>query len=173
VGVVARQVRLAKSVLANNVLADTYAPNAPTDLYSWASTAGSGNPLVLAVPAHLSDGTVIWDATHTTIYTDNVVFYLDASTHRLYKRVIKNTSATGDATISTCPPAHSSPTCPADAVVVDDVANLVTNYLKADGTTTTTPANTEAVSYTVTESRSLHGHVYTGTYSTIATLRNR
>jgi prepilin-type N-terminal cleavage/methylation domain-containing protein len=173
VGIVARQIRLGKSVLSNNVIADTYAPSAPTDQFSWASTAGSGYPLVLAVPSRASDGSVIFDATHSTIYTDNVIFYLDSSTHKLYKRVLKNSSATGDAAVTTCPPAHATAGCPADAVVIDDVANLSTNYLKADGTTTSTPANTEAVSFTVTETRTIQGNAYTGTYTTIATLRNR
>jgi prepilin-type N-terminal cleavage/methylation domain-containing protein len=174
VGLVTRQVRLAKSVLANNVLADTYAPSAPGNLYSWASTAGSGNPLVLAVPSHTSDGSVIYtDSTHTSIYTDNVIFYLNSSSKKLYKRTLKNTSAPGNVSVTTCPPTNASPSCPADADVVDDVANLTTSYLKADGTTTSTPANTEAVSYTVTETRTINGKPYTGTYSTVATLRNR
>jgi type II secretory pathway pseudopilin PulG len=172
VGIVARQIRFGKSVLAKNVLPDTYAPNAPTDYFSWASTAGSGNPLVLAVPSRASDGSVIYDGSHV-IYTDNVIFYLDSTTHRLYKRTLKNTSATGNVAVTTCPPAHATGSCPADAIVVDDVANLATNYLKADGTTTSTPANTEAVTYTVTETRTIQGHAYTGTYTTVATLRNR
>jgi len=170
---VARQIRLSKSVLASNVLADANSPGAPSNQYSWSSTAGSGNPLVLAVPSRASDGSVIFDATHTSIYTDNVVFYLDSSTHRLYKRTIKNISAPGDVAVTTCPPASATAGCPADADVVDDVANLTTNYLKADGTTTSTPSNTEAVKYTVTETRTVEGRTYTGTYTTLATLRNR
>lgn len=174
VGIVARQVRLAKSVLANNTIADANAPGAPSNQFSWASTAGSGNPLVLAVPSRASDGSVIWtDGTHSAIYTDNVIFYLNATTKRLYKRTLANSSAPGNSAVTTCPPTSATSLCPADADVVDDVANMTTNYLKADGTSTSTPSNTEAVDYTVTESRTISGKTYTGTYSTIATLRNR
>lgn len=174
VGIVSRQVRLARSVLANNTVADTNAPGAPSNLFSWSGTAGSGSSLVLAVPARDGSGDVIYiDGNHTSVYTDNVIFYLDASTKRLYKRTIKNTIAPGNVAITTCPPASANASCPADSDVVDDVANLTTSYLKGDGTTTTVPDNTEAVSYTVTESRTINGKVFTGTYTTIATLRNR
>jgi hypothetical protein len=57
--------------------------------------------------------------------------------------------------------------------VVDDVANLTTGYLDENGTTPTSPSGTEAVSYTVTETRVISGKSYSGTYSTIATLRNK
>jgi hypothetical protein len=57
--------------------------------------------------------------------------------------------------------------------VVDDVANLTTSYLKSDGTTPTVPENTEAVNYTVTETRVLNNKSYSGTYTTTVTLRNK
>jgi prepilin-type N-terminal cleavage/methylation domain-containing protein len=174
VGIVGRQVRLARSVLANNTLADAHAPGAPSNLFSWSGAAGSGSTLVLAVPARDSHGDVIYiDGNHASVYTDNVIFYLDAGSKRLYKRTIKNTLAPGDVAITTCPPASATGGCPADADVVDDVANLTTSYLKGDGTTTTVPANTEAVNYTVTETRTINGKAYSGTYTTVATLRNR
>jgi prepilin-type N-terminal cleavage/methylation domain-containing protein len=174
VNIVARQIRLARSVMASNVIADANAPSAPSNQFSWSGAAGSGSSLILAVPSHSSDGSVIYtDGTHTSIYTDNVIFYLDSTTKKLYKRTLKNTSATGNAAVTTCPPSKATASCPADSDVVDDVANLSTIYLKADGTTTTIPNNTEAVNYTVTETRTIGGRSYAGTYSTIATLRNR
>jgi type II secretory pathway pseudopilin PulG len=174
VGIVARQIRLARSVLAANALPDNHAPGAPGNLYSWSGTAGSGTSLILAIPSRTAGGDIIYiDGMHTQVYTDNVVFYLDASTKRLYRRLIANASAPSNAAITTCPPTLATQTCPPDADVVDDVANLSTNYLKADGTTTTIPDSTEAVNYTVTETRIIGGKSYSGTYNTIATLRNR
>jgi prepilin-type N-terminal cleavage/methylation domain-containing protein len=176
VGIVARQIRLARSVMVNNTIADTHAPSAPGNLYSWSGAVGSGSALVLAVPSRKSDGSVIYiDGNNSSAYTDNVIFYLDSTTKRLYKRTLANPAAAalGGTAVTTCPPPSASPTCPADSDVVDDVANLTTSYIRGDGTTTLTPANTEAVNFTVTETRTISGKSYSGTYTTIATLRNR
>ena len=174
VTVVARQVRLAKSVESVNDQPDANAPGAPGNLYSWSGAAGSGGTLILSVPAKDSTGSVIYiDSLHSSMYTDNVIFYLDSSTHRLYRRYIANASATGDVGVTTCPPSKATSTCPADAVVVDDVANLTTTYMDNNNNVVTNPSGTEAVKYTVTETRTIHSHVYTGTYTTIAALRNR
>jgi hypothetical protein len=161
-------------VLAANTLPDDHAPGAPSDLYSWSGSAGTDTSLILAVPSRTSSGDIIYiDGMHTQMYTDNVIFYLDSSTKKLFRRWLANTSAPGNVAITTCPPSAASPSCPADADVVDDVASLTTSYLKADGTTTTVPDNTEAVNYTVTETRVINGKSFSGTYSTVATLRNR
>jgi prepilin-type N-terminal cleavage/methylation domain-containing protein len=178
VNIVARQVRLAKSVLAQNTLDDANAPSAPSNDYSWSGAAGSGTSLILAVPSRDGNGDIIWiDGNHTSVVTDNVIFYLDSSSKKLYRRWIVNPLAVS-ATVptkqkTTCPPSVATPSCPSDSDVVDDVANLTTSYLKGDGTVTTIPDNTEAVNYTVTETRTINGKAFSGTYSTIATLRNR
>jgi prepilin-type N-terminal cleavage/methylation domain-containing protein len=174
VSVVARQVRLAKSVESANDQPDNNAPGAPGNLYSWSGAAGSGGTLILSVPAKDSGGNIIYiDSLHNSMYTDNVIYYLDSNTHRLYRRYIANASASGDAGVTTCPPSKATASCPADAVVVDDVANLTTTYLDNNNNTVTNPSGTEAVKYTVTETRTIHNHVYTGSYTTIAALRNR
>ncbi len=174
VGIVARQIKAARSVEANNAVPDAHAPGAPGNLYSWSGAAGSGATLILAVPARDASNNLIYiDGLHNSLYTNDVVYYLDASSHKLYRRLIANSSAPGNAAITTCPPASASSSCPADADVVDDVANLVTTYLDSNDNTVSLPSGTEAVNYTVTETRTISGKVYSGTYSTIATLRNK
>lgn len=174
VNIVARQIRAAKSVQATNSLPDAHAPGAPGNLYSWSGAAGNGATLILAVPSRTAAGDIIYiDGLHTAVYTDDIIFYLDSSTHKLYRRRIANTSAPGNAGITTCPPSATSPGCPVDADVVDDVANLSTTYLDSNNATVALPSGTEAVSYTVTETRTINSRVYSGTYSSIATLRNK
>ncbi len=171
---VARVVRESRSVLSANTQADANAPGAPSNLYSWSGAAGSGATLILAVPARDTSNNLIYvDGTHDNLYTDDVIFYLDASTDRLYKRTIKNTSAPNNRAVTTCPPALASPSCPADALIVEDVANLTTAYLDADGVSVSLPSGTEAISYTVTESKMVGSRTYTASYTTIATLRNK
>lgn len=173
--IVARQIRLARSVQSTNSIPDS---NAPTG--GWNGTAGTGNGLILAVPSRdaTSHDVVFIDGFHQSVYTDEEIFYLDSSTHKLYKRTLAATlpSPYTNAAETTCPPSSATPSCPADSDVVDDVANLTAGYLTAGSTTacfTCAPNNTEAVNFTVTETRTINGRSYAGTYTTVAALRNR
>jgi prepilin-type N-terminal cleavage/methylation domain-containing protein len=171
---VARFVREARSVQSSNSQPDDHAPGAPGNLYSWSGSAGSGGTLILAIPSRDTSNNLIYiDGLHNNLYTDDVIFYLDAATHRLYKRVIANTAATGNKAVTTCPPAAATPSCPADSVIVEDVANLTTSYIDSNGATITTPSGTEAVNFTVTESKIIGPRTYTSSYTTTATLRNK
>lgn len=174
VGIVARQIKSAKSVQATNSLPDPNAPGAPGNLYSWSGAAGNGANLILAVPSRDASGNLIYiDGLHTSLYTDDVIFYLDPTSHKLYRRKIANTLAPGNAAVTTCPPSSATPSCPADADVIDDVANLETTYLDSNNASVSVPSGTEAVKYTVTERRTINGRTFTGTYSTVATMRNK
>jgi prepilin-type N-terminal cleavage/methylation domain-containing protein len=171
---VARVIREARSVEANNAQPDDHAPSAPGNLYSWSGTAGSNATLILAIPARDTSGNLIYiDGLHNNLYTDDVIFYLETSTKRLYKRTIKNTAAPGNRAVTTCPPSAATPSCPADSLIVEDVANLTTSYLGANGNVVTLPSGTEAVNFTVTESKIIGPRTYTSSYTTTATLRNR
>ncbi len=171
---VARIAREGRSVQANNVLADNNAPGAPGNLYSWSGAAGSGTTLIVSVPSRDTSNNLIYiDGLHNNLYTDDIIFYLDNTTRRLYKRVIANTSAPSNRAVTTCPPAIANGSCPADSVIVEDVANLTTSYLDANGATVTSPAGTEAISFTVTESKTIGSRTYTSSYTTTAALRNK
>lgn len=61
-------------------------------------------------------------------YEDNTILYLDGSTKQLRARTIKNTSAPANTTITSCPPAIASISCPADAVLSEDVSAVGLRY---------------------------------------------
>lgn len=170
---VAQVIRSAKSVEAQNSQPDSHAPN-PENPYSWTSAADSGATLILAVPARDASGNIIYiDATHTSLYTDNVIFYLEPNTDILYRRTIANTVAPNNATTTTCPPAQSTPACPPDSKVVADIANLTTTYLDASGNVVASPSGTEAVRYELSQTRSIGSQMFESSYGTTATLRNK
>jgi prepilin-type N-terminal cleavage/methylation domain-containing protein len=174
VEIVARAVREARAVQAVNRLPDNYAPGAPGNLTSWSGTAGSGATLILSIPSRDTSNNLIYaDGLHTNLYTDDVIFYLNSSNNRLYKRTIANPNAPSNRAETTCPPANATASCPADKVIVEDVANLTTTYLDGNGSTTNTPSGTEAVRYTVTESKMIGLRTYTGSYTTTAAMRNK
>lgn len=170
---VAQVVRSAKSVEAQNSQPDANAPDTANP-YSWQSSTGTGATLILAVPSRTVTGELIYiDQTHTSLYTDNVIFYLEPATDILYRRTIANTTAPGNAGVTTCPPAVATPSCPADAKVVADIANLSTTYLDASGGVVATPSGTEAVKYELSQTRTIGSNTYESKYGTIATLRNK
>lgn len=171
---VARVVREARSVQASNSQPDGHAPGAPADPYSWSGSAGSNATLILAVPSRDTSNNLIYiDGLHNNLYTDDVIFYLESSTNRLYKRIVANPSAPGNRAVTTCPPAVATPGCPADSLIVEDVADLTTAYLDSNGNTIATPSGTEAVHFTVTESKIIGPRTYTSSYTTTATMRNK
>lgn len=171
---VARRIKSAKSVQAANSQPDANAPGAPGNLYSWSGSAGSGSALILAVPARDSSDNLIYsDGLHNNLYTDDIVFYVDTATRRLYRRLIANATAPGNVARTTCPPTAATATCPADADVIDDVASLTTSYLDLNNNPVSQPSGTEAVNFTVTESRTIAARTYSGKYSTTAALRNK
>jgi len=172
VEIVARTVRSAKSVEANNSQPD---PNPPVTAspYSWAAVAGTNATLILAVPARDASNNLLYvDGLHSNIYTNDVIFYLDAATHRLYKRTIAN-SVAGNADKTTCPPSLATSSCPADKIIVEDIAGLTTSYLDNTNASVAVPSGTESVGYSVTETKNIGQRSYTSTYSTITALRNK
>lgn len=169
---VARTIRSAKSVEATNSQPD---PNPPitANPYSWTAAAGNNATLILAVPARDASNNLLYaDGLHSNIYTNDIIFYLDATTHRLYKRTIAN-SAAGNAAKTTCPPASASASCPPDTIIVEDIAGLSTSYFDNTNISVAVPSGTEAVGYSVTETKKIGSRSYTSTYTTVAALRNK
>lgn len=170
---IARVIKSARSVQAQNTQPDPNSPGGAGNHYGWSGVAGTNATLILAVPSRDSSGNLLYiDALHTNLYTDDVIYYFDATTKKLFKRTIANAVA-GNAARTTCPPALASTSCPADSVVVQDVANLATTYYDADNVEVATPSGTESVGYTLTETKVVGNKSYVGTYSTVASMRNK
>ena len=172
VEIVARTIRSARSVEAANAQPD---PNPPVvgSPYSWAAVSGNNATLILAIPARDAANNLLYvDGLHSNLYTNDVIFYLDTSTDRLYKRTIAN-AVIGNAAKTTCPPAIATSSCPADTIIVEDIAGLTTNYLDNTNANVAVPSGTEAVGYSVTETKKIGNRDYSSTYSTITALRNK
>lgn len=173
---VARVIRQSRSVMAQNSLPDPNSPGAtadPATWYGWSGAAGTDSTLILAYPARDADGNLLYqDGLHTQLHTDEIIFYLDPSTRRLYKRTLAN-PAPGNVAKTTCPPDEATASCPADAMVVEDIASLATEYFDANNQPVSVPSGTEAVGYSVKETVIIGGKSYSSEYSTNVALRNR
>ncbi len=170
---VARVIKSARSVEAQNSQPDPYSPGGSTNLYGWSGTAGTNATLILAVPARDASNNLLYvDGLHTNLYTNDVIYYFDSTTNKLFKRTIAN-SVAGNSAITTCPPANATPSCPSDSVIVQDIANLATSFFDSNNNAVSVPLGTESVGYTLTETRVIGNKSYIGTYSTTASLRNK
>jgi prepilin-type N-terminal cleavage/methylation domain-containing protein len=173
VNTVARVVKSARSVESANSQPDANSPGGSINPYGWSGVAGSNGTLILAIPARDLSGNLLYiDGLHTNLYTNDVVYYFDSTTKKLYKRTIAN-AVSGNAAVTTCPPLIATSTCPADSVVVQDIANLATSYFDASNVAVSIPTGTESVGYTLTETRVIGNKSYVGTYSTTIALRNK
>jgi hypothetical protein len=168
-----RDIKAAQAVEDPNRWPDPNAPGAPGDLYSWHPSTGSGATLVLAVPARDTSGNLIFaDVLHNAIETNDVIYYLDAGSKILYKRVIANPVA-GNATLTTCPPAAASASCPSDAKIVEDVADLTIAYYTSNNTLTTNPPSAGLVQITLTQTQKKGSRTYTNSFASRVSLRNK
>ncbi len=162
---VGRDLREASSVQDSNVWGD---PNRPG---GWQSTPTA---IVLAEPALDSSDNVIYaDPTHTTIKTNDVIYFV-GSDNSLYRRRIANPDV-NNAEPTTCPAASASPSCPPDGKVVENIASLSILYF--DTSNNNVPSSPYSAVYsvqlTMTQSLTSFGKTYTTGLTSQSSLRNR
>ncbi len=173
VNAISRVIKSAKSVEAVNSQPDANGPGGAANPYSWNGAAGPNGTLILAIPSRDSSGNLLYiDGLHTNLYTDDVIYYFDSASKKLFKRTIAN-SVTGNVAKTTCPPSLATSSCPGDSVVVQDIANLATSYFDSTNASVAVPSGTEAVGYTLTETRVIGNKSYVGTYASTSSLRNK
>lgn len=176
-----RDVKSAQSIEATNQWPDTHGPSG--NQYGWSSSTGSPSTLVLAMPTTDNSGNLQYvDAAHNVLQTSDVIYYVDSTKKTLYRRVIANPiclaaqGGSGSVTCnepSTCPPVSATNSCPADGKVIEDVANLVTNYYDTNNAATTNVNNIYSLDATLTQSRFVFGRTYSNNLTSRITLRNK
>lgn len=167
-----RDTKSAQAVLATNQWPD---PNGPSgNQFGWTSTTGSPSVLVLAVPARTTTNALIYtDAnTHAALQTDNVIYYVDSAKKTLYRRVIAN-PVSGNSAKTTCPPAIANASCPPDAKIIEDVANLQVTYFDSNDAATASVGSAYSLNATLTQSRAKYGRTFTNSLTSRASLRNK
>ncbi len=156
-----RDIKSAQYVEATNNLTDSYQGS------GW--TSGT-NVLVLQVPALDSSGNQIYiDGYHASLWSNEIIYFV--SNNVLYRRLIANGNAPGNVGVSTCPAGTSG--CPADAKVIEDVANMSLAYYDDNNISTTLPNLVHIIQTTLQQSRTSFGRTFISTLTSSATLRNR
>lgn len=131
-------------VLSVNTLSD---PSAPSG--GWVTHSSNGI-LVTSQPAVDSSGSIIYDGSDAP-YFDQIVYFRQVPF--LYKRIIQNPSAPGNANKTSCPAATASPSCPNDRVISENISAFSFTLLDEGGAATTTPSSAQSISLDVTFSR--------------------
>lgn len=128
---VVEELRYGAGVRQSNTIADANAPAAGWD------TSNADFVIVIATPAVDDDRNYIIDSITGSPYLNEFVYFKDGKT--LYKRILANTSASGNSLTTSCPASLASPTCPADRKLVDNVDTMVFTLYDQDNATTTDP----------------------------------
>lgn len=161
---VTNDVRLSGSVDTENRWPDANGPGG--NQFGW--TSGSST-LILAKVAMTSSNQVIFsDPAEYITQKDDEIYYLSGTT--LYRRTLASTS-TGDAAVTTCPPADATKSCPADLTIAKGVSSWSVAYYDENGDVTTA-ADARSVQVAITLSENVDAQTLSESYTTRMVFRN-
>jgi type II secretory pathway pseudopilin PulG len=158
-------IRLADSIASTNALTD---PNGPGG--GWV-TSDPSNILIIESPAITSARDIIYDSSTGSPYRNEFIYFISGTS--MYKRVLSNTSATGNTAKRTCPSASANATCPPDRLFSSSISNLTFTFYDAADATTANAAQARSVVLNVNMAKKNFGKTITLTNSTRVTLRNQ
>lgn len=136
--------RMASGIDATNVISD------PNNAGGWTTNSYS-HVLVMEAPAQDSAGNFIIDINTNKPYKNEIVYYSDGT--NLYRRTLPNTNATGNDMIFSCPPASTTPDCPADITLTKNFGSSSYTFYDSSGNQTAdaTVARSVKISLTTTD----------------------
>lgn len=155
-------IRLADGIATTNTLMDANQPSG-----GW-TTSDSSNRIVINSPALTASRDIIYDSSTGYPYRNQYIYFISGTT--LYKRVLKNDSATGNTAVTTCP--TSSSTCPADKNYTSNIQDLTLQFFDIDNASTVDPASARSIKVGIVMSRKSYGKTITLSNSIQVTLRN-
>jgi prepilin-type N-terminal cleavage/methylation domain-containing protein len=161
---VTNDIKLSGNADQNNRWPDANGPGG--NQFGWSS---GSQVLVLAKAAVDGSGNIIFsDPAKYISQKDNEIYYLSNTT--LYRRTLASDSS-GDAAVTTCPPAAATDTCPADETVATGVSSLSFTYYDA-GENVVSPADARSVQLAITLSSKVGGQSASASYTTRMVFRN-
>ncbi len=162
--VVVDDMREGTSILATNNLPDV---NAPTG--GW-NTSNADVVLIVSLPATDNNNEHILDDSAGELYQNEIIYYADEGV--LWKRVLANSMATGNTSITSCPAAIATATCPSDRLVGEDYKSMVFDFYDQDNVLTTDPLLARSVGINIVLEQQIYGNTVTFDNAIRITLRN-
>lgn len=158
------EIRYGAGVRQTNTIPDGNGPGG-----GW-NTSNANFVIIVAMPALDSDGEYIIDTATGSPYNNEFVYFKQGLI--LYKRILANPGAIGNAQLTTCPNAVATPACPADKRLINYLDDMVFTLYDQDDATTTDPALARSVKIDLSMKRDTFGQPLTLTNSIRTTLRN-
>jgi prepilin-type N-terminal cleavage/methylation domain-containing protein len=157
-------IRLSDGIALTNSIADVNAPAG-----GWVTNDPS-NIIIVKSPATDAARDIIYDSSTNFPYRNEFIYFTTGAT--MYRRTLKNTDATGNTAITTCPPAIASSSCPSDKEFSKNMNNLTFTFYDINDAATSDPTLARSVNLTVNMTRKVYGKTLTLSNSTRTTLRN-
>lgn len=158
------ELRYGAGVRQYNSITDANAP-----IGGW-NTNNSSFVIIIAVPAKNSSGDYIIDSDTGYPYKNEYVYYKNSGS--LYKRILANESASGNAIKTTCPIGSSTPTCPEDVKLVDNINSITFSLYDQDNISTTDALLARSINIHVYLSKDVYGKLVGADNNMRITLRN-
>lgn len=158
------ELRYGSGVRQTNTIPDSNGPGG-----GW-NTSNANFVIIIAMPAVNSDGEYIIDSTTGSPYNNEFVYFKQGLV--LYKRILANPDAVGNAQTTTCPTAAVTPSCPADKRLINYLDDMVFTLYDQDDASTTDPLQARSVKIDLSMRRDTFGQPLTLTNSIRTTLRN-
>jgi type II secretory pathway pseudopilin PulG len=158
-------IRLADAVSSTNAIADANAP-----VGGWV-TSDPSNIIIIENPAVDSSRNIIFNANTGYPYRNEFIYFTSGS--NMYKRVLANTSATGNTAVASCPAAKANSSCPSDRLFSANVGNLKFTFYDAANNTTSDASAARSVTLEVDMAKKSFGKTITLVNTTRVTLRNQ
>ena len=161
---IVEDIRISDKVAAGNTLPDSNQPSG-----GWL-TSDADNVLVLDLPATDENVDIIYDDTTGNPYSNEYIYFISNNT--LYKRLLRNDSATGNTTLTTCPEELSGSSCPGDRNYAPYVTDLSFTFYDASNNLTNDPVLARSVEVTISMQKQVFGSMVTMTNTIYTKLRN-
>jgi hypothetical protein len=157
--------RLGDGVRQTNSISD---PNAPPG--GW-NTNNTNFVIVIQTPAFDTDRNFIFDEDTGNPYMNELVYYKDGT--NLLRRNLANPGATGNTLNTSCPPEEASESCPADAVLAENVESITFTLYDLNNALTNDPLLARSILINLALQRNVFGDAISFDNSIRVTLRNK
>lgn len=161
---VIEDMRTGSAILTSNTVADANEPGG-----GWV-TSNADLVLIVATPALDSSGNFIFDSFSGAPYQDEFIYFTDGST--LYKRILSNTNAPGNSSVTTCPAAAAGPSCPEDKKLTENFNDMMFVFYDLDNTVTADPTAARSAEITIDMYKQVFGRDVTAQNVVRMSLRN-
>jgi prepilin-type N-terminal cleavage/methylation domain-containing protein len=160
---IAEDIKLAANIATNNSLEDNFGPAG-----GWNTNSSTGS-IIISSPAVDSSANIIYNDETGLPFQNELIYYKESNS--LLRRIIANSSASGNEIKTTCPPSASN--CLKDKLYTKYLDNFSFTLYESSGQETLDATKAEAAKIEVSLSKKVAGKQITISNSVFTKLRNR